>query len=67
MKYARPGQLLSDHLLGVADKTALRLPPQWKKIGYYAGLWHGRSQRLGEVCNKKRARDNSPCTRNKKM
>ncbi|WP_008312093.1 CRISPR-associated endonuclease Cas3'' [Leptolyngbya sp. PCC 6406] len=40
MKYARPGQLLKDHLLGVADKTALRLPPQWKEVGYYAGLWH---------------------------
>ena len=40
MKYARPGQLLSSHLIGVAKKTADRLPPQWKVIGHYAGLWH---------------------------
>jgi CRISPR-associated endonuclease/helicase Cas3 len=40
MKYARPGQILSSHLIGVAKKTADRLPPQWKVVGYYAGLWH---------------------------
>jgi CRISPR-associated endonuclease/helicase Cas3 len=40
MKYARPGQLLTQHLMGVATKTAARLPPQWQMMGHYAGLWH---------------------------
>lgn len=40
MKYARPGQELRNHLLGVANKTADRMPEQWKDLGYYAGLWH---------------------------
>jgi CRISPR-associated endonuclease/helicase Cas3 len=40
MKYARPGQALNDHLMGVATKTAARLPTKWQPIGHYAGLWH---------------------------
>jgi CRISPR-associated endonuclease/helicase Cas3 len=40
MKYARPGQPLSNHLSGVAAKTAVRLPLKWQKIGHYSGLWH---------------------------
>lgn len=40
MKYARSGQPLATHLLGVADKTAKRLPHKWSAVGYYAGLWH---------------------------
>jgi CRISPR-associated endonuclease/helicase Cas3 len=40
MKYARPNQPLSNHLVGVAHKTTKRLPSKWQSIGYYAGLWH---------------------------
>lgn len=40
MKYARPGQELKRHLLGVAEKTASRMPEQWRNVAYYAGLWH---------------------------
>lgn len=40
MKYARSGQPLINHLMGVAEKTERRLPPKWRPIAYYAGLWH---------------------------
>jgi CRISPR-associated endonuclease/helicase Cas3 len=40
MKLARPGQSLIKHLTGVGEKTALRMPAAWRKIGMYAGLWH---------------------------
>ena len=40
MKYARPDQPLSNHLIGVAAKTAARLPLKWQNIGHYSGLWH---------------------------
>lgn len=48
MKYARPGQPLSDHLIGVANRTAQRLPSQWQSIGHYAGLWHD----LGKILDR---------------
>jgi hypothetical protein len=60
-----------------APIVPIPLPIMFEDIGttaLYAAVYqdhleiaNGRSQRLGEVCNKKRARDNSPCTRNKKM
>jgi CRISPR-associated endonuclease/helicase Cas3 len=40
MKYARPGQPLTAHLTGTAEKTAQKLPLKWQGVGYYAGLWH---------------------------
>lgn len=40
MKYARPNQPLQNHLIGVAERTAKRLPNKWQSIGHYAGLWH---------------------------
>lgn len=48
MKYARPGQFLCNHLTGVANKTARRLPTQWQSIGHYAGLWHD----LGKILDR---------------
>ena len=48
MKYARPGQKLKDHLLGVADKTASKMPIKWRNVGYYAGLWHDLGKILPE-------------------
>jgi len=48
MKYARPGQVLKQHLLGVASKTADRMPQQWRDVGYYAGLWHDLGKYLSE-------------------
>jgi CRISPR-associated endonuclease/helicase Cas3 len=40
MIYARPGQLLSEHLNGTATKTSLRLPAVLKGLGHGTGLWH---------------------------
>lgn len=34
------GQLLSDHLQGVAQLTADGLPERFREVGWYAGLWH---------------------------
>ena len=59
MKYARPDQELKQHLLGVAENTARRMPKQWRNVGYYAGLWHDLGKILPEwqnYLNKKRSR-----------
>ena len=51
MKYARPNQPLKNHLIGVAEKTAKRLPIKWQSIGLYAGLWHDLGKILQEWQN----------------